>query len=184
MKIFNCILGIFCIFASVYCIWFPGVTFFKAGWIITLLLCLLGGCALFNAITEKKNDKGEKWTLAGGIIALLAGMASAVVSMLAICIPGVSLIADLIAIYIFIFWLIVSGISSITISVTLEKAAGGYGWIITLIVGILILLSGIYGILHIILIAQTIGFMLGILLMVYGIRLLASIFEKGTGGIA
>lgn len=178
MKIFNCIIGIFCIFASVYCIWFPGITFLKAGWIITTLLCLLGGCVLFNVMTKKNNSKEDKWALVKGLIALLGGIISAGLSTLVIFKPGISLIADLIAIYIFIFWLIVSGISSIVVSVTSEKATVGHGWIITLILGILTLLSGIYGMFHVILIGQTIGFILGILLMIYGIRLITSIFEK------
>ncbi|MBQ3552796.1 MAG: DUF308 domain-containing protein [Clostridia bacterium] len=179
MKIFNAILGVFAIIASVYCIWFPGMSFLSAGWIITVLLGIWGACALFNALTKRGKDKekSDKSALVRGILALLAGIAAGVISLLAIFIPRISLIADMLVIYIFVFWLIISGISSIVSSLTVGKAVGGKKWIWMLIFGIITLLAGIYGIFHIILMAKTIGLLLGGLLMFYGIRLFASIFE-------
>ncbi|MCD8025542.1 MAG: hypothetical protein LUF33_01040 [Clostridiales bacterium] len=44
--------------------------------------------------------------------------------------------------------------------------------------GIAVGLSGIYGIFHLIFLAESIGVIIGILLMIYGVRLIASVFEK------
>ena len=177
MKIFNGILGVFSIFASIYCIWFPGLSFLKTGWIITILLGAWGFCSIFNAISNHKKDKEGKAGIANGTLALFGGICAAIISILAIFMPRISLIADLIVVYIFVFWLIMNGMSSIVLSVTAGKEAGGSKWIWSLILGIIILISGIYGIFHIIFMAQTIGMLIGFLLMTYGFRLMASIFE-------
>lgn len=40
MKVFNCILGILTVLASIYCIFYPGLTFLNVGWIVTIILGL------------------------------------------------------------------------------------------------------------------------------------------------
>lgn len=42
MKVFNCILGILTVLASIYCIFYPGLTFLNIGWIVTIILGLWG----------------------------------------------------------------------------------------------------------------------------------------------
>ena len=42
MKVFNCILGILTVLASIYCIFYPGLTFLNCGWIVTIILGLWG----------------------------------------------------------------------------------------------------------------------------------------------
>lgn len=44
--------------------------------------------------------------------------------------------------------------------------------------GILVIIGGIYGFFHLIFAAQTIGFMIGVLLSIYGVKLILSAFEK------
>ena len=177
MKVLNCILGIFSIFASVYTIWFPGLTFLSTGWLITIILGIWGIFAIINAFTKHKKDKEGKVSAVNGVLAVLGGIAAAIISILAISMPRISILADLIIVYIFAFWLIISSISSITLACTAGKAAGGSKWVWSLILGIIILLSGIYGLFHIIFMAQTIGLLIGFLLMTYGVRLIASVFE-------
>lgn len=178
MKVFNTIIGIFAIFASVYCIWFPGVFFIRTGWIVTILLGAWGACALFDTIFKHSaKSKEGKWNVTSAILAVLAAIAAAAVSLTTIFMPGLSAILDLTVIYILVFWLIVSGFGSIIMSVTVGRKSSGKKWIWTLILGILVLISGLYGIYHIIAMAQTIGLLLGLLLMLYGVRLIGSIFE-------
>ena len=84
---------------------------------------------------------------------------------------------DITILGVFAGWLIIDGISSI-ISAVKAKGMGGKLWIVSLICGIVVALAGIYGIFHLLFIAQTIGLLIGILLMVYGIGLILSVFQK------
>lgn len=178
MKVFNVILGIFAIFVSVYCIWYPGVFFIQTGWLVTVLLGAWGACALFEVIFKKSSKSKEgKWNVTSAILAVVAALAAAAVSLIAIFVPGLSAILDVVVIYIFVFWLIMSGISSIIMACTVGKYAEGKKWIWGLVLGILTLLVGIYGVFHAAVMAQTIGLLLGVMLMFYGIRLVGSVFE-------
>ncbi len=175
MKVFNAILGVFSLFGAFYAMMAPARTFLTTGWIVTVLLCLWGVCALFE-VFRQKGDR-DKLTVGRAILALVAGVASAVVSILMLCYPGLSLPVDIIAVWIFTGWLLVSGISSIAVSVKVGKPAGGKRWIFTMIMGILTVAVGAYGVFHVLAMAQTIGILIGVMLMVYGVRLLASVFE-------
>lgn len=177
MKIFNCILGVFAIIGAVYCIFYPGLTFLNSGWIMTVLLGAWGICAIFDFATNRKKAEKSKSEAVMGVLGLIAGIAAAVVSVLAMFMPAVRLMLDITILGIFSGWLMLSGVNSIIRSFAAKKAGAKY-WVITLIWGILVLISGIYGVFHLIFLAQTIGMLMGILLMLYGFRLIFSVFEK------
>lgn len=176
MKVFNCILGLFSILGAVYCIFYPGLTFLSTGWLITILLGAMGICSIFEFATssDKKENKG---LAANGIVGLILGIGAAVISVLGIFSPLIRGSLDLIILLLFAFWLFYSGVASIAKSVSLKKN-GGKMWILTLILGILVLLTGIYGALHPVFTMVTIGYIIGLELIIYGVRLIASIFEK------
>lgn len=176
MKVFNCILGLFSILGAVYCIFYPGLTFLSTGWLITILLGAMGICSIFEFATS--SDKKENKSLAAnGIVGLILGIGAAVISVLGIFSPLIRGSLDLIILLLFAFWLFYSGVASIAKSVSLKKN-GGKMWILTFILGILVLLTGIYGALHPVFTMVTIGYIIGFELIVYGVRLIASIFEK------
>lgn len=176
MKVFNCILGLFSILGAVYCIFYPGLTFLSTGWLITILLGAMGICSIFEFATS--SDKKENKSLAAnGIVGLILGIGAAVISVLGIFSPLIRGSLDLIILMLFAFWLFYSGVASIAKSVSLKKN-GGKMWILTLILGILVLLTGIYGVLHPVFTMVTIGYIIGFELIIYGVRLIASIFEK------
>ncbi len=180
MKVFNAIIGVFAIVASIYTMSFPGVFFLKAGWIVTIVLCVWGVCALFEVLTKKLSGSDGKITAGGAILALLGGVAAAALSTIAIFRPGLSAVFDLVVVWIFTAWLIAGGVSSVVSAVKVVKPLGGSKWIFSLILGVFTLFAGIYGVFHILVMAQTIGLLLGILLMVYGVRLIASLFERSN----
>mgnify|MGYP000784264732 CR=1 FL=1 len=70
------------------------------------------------------------------------------------------------------------GISSVAMSLKVKKASSSGAWLIPLFCGILVIIGGIYGFFHLIFAAQTIGFMIGVLLSIYGVKLILSAFEK------
>ena len=179
MKIFNCILGVFSILGAVYCMFFPGVTFLNAGWLVTILLGVYGLCSIFTyfsnpARKEKKNNTG---LVANGVIGLIMGIGAAVVSILAMFNTGIHLSLDIIMLLMFAFWLVYSGIASVAAAIK-QKKLGGKMWGLTLALGIAVILTGIYSVSHLLFAAMSIGYMIGIELMIYGVRLVMSVFEN------
>lgn len=176
MKVFNCILGILTVLASIYCIFYPGLTFLNCGWIVTIILGLWGISSIVS-YAASRNDGNNKEKALMGTLGLIAGIAAAVVSVLAMFMPGIRVMFDIIILAIFAVWLIVDGISSIATSFKVKKS-GSSVWVLPLICGVLVLLAGIYGIFNLIFTAQTLGLFMGILLMTYGIRLILSAFKN------
>ncbi len=180
MKTFNCILGVLSVFGSIYCIAFPGVSFLNGGWVVTVLLGAWGICSVFNFFDSRKNGTAKSGAAVGairGILSLAGGIGAAVFSLLAMFAPKIEGLLDIIILAVFSGWLILSGVNSVFSSIRIKKCGGG-SWIFTLILGIAVGLSGIYGIFHLIFLAESIGVIIGILLMIYGVRLIASVFEK------
>lgn len=177
MKLFNAILGVFAAFAAMFCFLYPGRTFLNAGWMVTFLLVCWGACALFETATEKGNAKPTKDITARGVLALVAGIATGTASVLAIFNPKFVLATDMLIILVFLFWIFVSGITAIVRSIIMKKKMGGKKWIFVLLLGILTILAGFYGVYHVFLTAWAVTWMFGVVLMGYGVRLLASVFE-------
>ncbi len=178
MKVFNCILGVFAILGAIYCICFPGVTFLNTGWIITVLLGAWGFCAIFDYFSNSNEAEKSKSRAGMGTLGLIAGIAAAVISVLSIFSVVPLAIIDTIMLYLFAGWFIISGVMSISGAFRVKKTTSSKSWVLTLILGILVLLAGIYGCFHPLLMARTEGLLIGIYLMTYGIRLICSPFEK------
>lgn len=113
-----------------------------------------------------------------GTLGLVVGIAAAVISIFAMFMPGIRLMFDVIILCIFSGWLVVDGISSVAMSFKVKNAASSGAWLIPLFCGILVIIGGIYGFFHLVFAAQTIGFIIGVLLAVYGVKLILSAFEK------
>ena len=159
MKVFNCIFGILSIIGAIYCMFYPGLTFLNTGWIVTILLGVWGICSVIDYFAKRKKAKAEQSEAIMGTLGLVVGIAAAVISILAMFMPGIRLMFDVIILCIFSGWLVVDGISSVAMSLK-------------------VIIGGIYGFFHLIFAAQTIGFMIGVLLSIYGVKLILSAFEK------
>ena len=174
MKVFNCIFGILSIIGAIYCMFYPGLTFLNTGWIVTILLGVWGICSVIDYFAKRKKAKAEQSEAIMGTLGLVVGIAAAVISILAMFMPGIRLMFVVIILCIFSGWLVVDGISSLKV----KKASSSGAWLIPLFCGILVIIGGIYGFFHLIFAAQTIGFMIGVLLSIYGVKLILSAFEK------
>ena len=177
MKVLNFIFGLLSVIGAFYCIFYPGLTFLNSGWIVTILLGMWGICSVIDYFLKRKKSKSEQSEAVMGTLGLIVGIAAAVVSVLAMFIPSIRLVFDITILCIFSGWLIIDGISSVAMSFKV-KNSGSSAWIISLIFGILVIIGGIYGLFHLLFTAQTSGFMIGVLLAVYGVKLIISVFEK------
>lgn len=176
MKVFNCILGVFSVLGAIYCMFYPGLTFLSTGWLITILLGVIGFCSIFEYATREDKNQG-KGLIADGVLGLICGIGSAVVSVLGIFSPAVRGWLDMIMLMLFTFWLAYSGVTSIFKAVSIKKNHGRM-WGFTLALGIITLIVGLYGAIHPLVTAFTIGYIIGVELMIYGVRLIASLFEE------
>ena len=180
MKVFNAIIGVFAIFGSLYCILWPGESFLNAGWVVALLLLMWGVCSIVSAVFCKKEEKEGKESkeLAGkGTVGLALGIAAAVISLLALFVPAVEVMFDIIILLIFVFWLLFSGIYSIVKAIKNSKTSESNGWIFSLILGILMVLIGLFCVSNLLFEIALVGVIIGIGLMVAGVRLISSAFE-------
>ncbi len=173
MKVFNTILGIFAILGAIYCICWPGITFLTSNMIAMILLGSWGICAIFSYVVSpyKKTGSTTK-NIVMGILAVLAAIFIAI----AIFSPLMRAFVDIAIIYTFTVWMIISGISDIILAISTRKA--NTLWVLSLILGVFVVIGGMYGLFHAVFTAQVIGMLLGIALMVYGVKLVASAFEK------
>ena len=181
MKIFNCIFGLFAILGAVYCMFFPGLTFLNAGWIVAILVGVLGVCSIFESLSnpDRKSTKEGKRLFANGVVGVIVGVIAVIVSILAIFNVAVRGMFDLIILYTFEFWLFYVGWMGVYQGISMKKN-GSKKWLFTLILGILTVIAGFYGSFHLAVGAVTIGYVIGISLMIYGVRLFVSVFEENT----
>lgn len=179
MKVFNCILGVFTVFASLYCLCFPGITFLGYGWLLSILVGVWGICMIFDYFSKKKHsdEQTKKVDISMGVFGLIFGILAAVLSIVAIFVPSVRITMDAVFLCMLAGWLVVAGIVSVAQSFETKKS-GSKMWILTLLMGILIILTGIYGVFHLIFLAQFIGIYIGITFAIYGVRLIMSVFEN------
>lgn len=178
MKVFNCIIGVLSILGAVYCMFFPGISFLNTGWIVAILLGVYGMSSIFGYFSSSKpENKGDGKLAVNGVMGLIVGIGCAVVALLAMLSAGVRGTLDLIILMIFAFWLIYSGAVSI-FGAFAQKKSGGKMWGLSLAIGIIVLITGLYGATHPLFVAFSIGYMIGIELMVYGVSLLMSAFEN------
>lgn len=179
MKTFNCILGVFAILGAVYCLCFPGATFLSSGLVVAILLGVMGICSIFEyANRNKTTQKGKKTLVANGVLGLIFGIGAAVLSVLAMFSTWVRGMLDLMILLMFVFWLIYAGVTGIFGAVAQKKLGEGKMWVFTLVMSIILIVTGLYAASHLLYAAFAIGFMIGIELMVYGVRLIVSVFEK------
>ncbi len=176
MKLFNGILGVFAAFAALFCFMYPGRTFLNAGWLVTFLLVCWGVCVLFDYVSNKL-EKKSKSNLVKGILAITFGLITGCASVAVVVYPKFSLITDMVIIISFLSWVLINGTMEIFGAVRMKNTVPGKKWIFMLVLGILTVLSGIYGIYHIFLTVWAITIMFGVVLTIYSVRLLSSIFE-------
>lgn len=157
---------------------FPGISFLNTGWIVAILLGVYGFSNIFGyLLSSKKENKGDGKLAVNGVIGLIIGIASAVISVLALSNAGIRAMLDVTILLMFAFWLVYSGIVSIYGAV-MQKKNGGKMWGLTLVLGIIVILTGIYASTHLLFAAFSIGYMIGLELMIYGVRLIMSVFEN------
>ncbi len=177
MKVINAIIGVIAILSSIYLILYPGITFINAGWIVTIVLGVFGVCSIAYYSISKKNAQTTGYGKAEGATSLILGICAAAFSVLTIFIPSLQAFLDMIILIAFALWMAIDGIIEIMKAIRLKNMSTSKKWILDLILGIFILLFALYGIFHLLVFMKTLGIMIGVMVMAYGIKQIAAVFE-------
>ncbi len=175
MKVISIILGVLMVMAGIFMVMTPGITFASMGWVLGVLLILLGASGVVQYFTAGKNGKKSVWELVGGIFSLVLGG-------VVLINPFVALFAEVALAYAFDFWLIIGGFTRIGQAFEKRKEKEkNWGWVLTM--GILTVVVGGYALFHVATLALALGMMAGIAVMMSGFNLIAaSSAAGGTGG--
>ena len=176
MIIFNVILGVLAVLSGVQRIAFPGVGFMlDTGWIVAILLMLWGVntiAAYYNA-KELARYGVHQYAFAGGL-GLLGGILAVVVSVMAMFSSEVQAMLTAFVLAIFGVWLLIDGISTVLMSVRVHRSMPGAPWIPGLVLGILLIVAAVFAIFDWVVAATTIDTLFGILLIMFGVRLIST----------
>ena len=161
MKIFTIILGVIMAICGISCICTPVITFMEAGYFLVVLLLIYGIAAVVRAIMDKEYG-----------LPFLFGIISLILAIVIMVVPGLKLMTDGMLVYIMAVWFLLQGVVNIFISLKQKKIAEGQGWIWTMIFGIIGVLVGIYSLMHPMLMAFTVGILVGVYFIESGINMI------------
>lgn len=161
MKVFTIILGIIMAICGISCVCTPVLTFMETGYFLVILLLVYGIAAVVKAIMDKKYG-----------LPFLFGLLSIILAIVIMVVPGLKLLTEGMLVYIMAVWFLLQGVVGIFISLKQKKAADNKGWIWNLILGIIGVLVGIYSLVHPLLMAFTVGILVGVYFMESGISMI------------
>lgn len=164
MKIATIILGVLLLICGIYCLATPGLTFLSIGWVMGILLLLSGINATIAYFQQRKTGGKDIWDLVWGLLTVA-------ISILLISNQLAQFMTDVALVYLFSFWVIASGATRIMVAVKLRKVATS-SWIWILVLGILTVVLGIFSLLHPLLTAITLGWLIGAYIIMQGINLI------------
>ena len=171
MKAFNIILGVYAVFNSLYCIFWPEESVLGIGWIIAILLALWGISSIAEYIITKKSSKGLG---ANGGIGLGLGIAAMVISILSMSSEVLGSVFTIVVIICLALGIIVLGVSELIEGSKIRKEGGKSGGMTA--AGVIHLLAGAFGLLSIAFMSESAPLAVGIMLLIIGIGEFSTVF--------
>ena len=146
---------------GISCVCTPVITFMEAGYFLVILLLVYGIAAVVRAIMDKEYG-----------LPFLFGLLSLILAIVIMVVPGLKLMTEGMLVYIMAVWFLLQGIVGIFMSLKQKKNADNKGWIWNLVLGIIGVLVGIYSLMHPMLMAFTVGILVGVYFMESGISMI------------
>ena len=174
-RILSLLFGIMMIVDGVMCIAVPGITFLALGYMVGIGMILDGVGRIVNWIQLHREANPSGWILASAILSLTLG--AVLVSS-----EAMQLVVDAFIVNMAVIWLIAIGLMRMGYAFRIKKARNaiqnyrgetsfGRHWWIALIFGILMILCGIMGMFVPGAVAETIGTLIGISIIISGANL-------------
>ena len=165
MSVFFIILGILLIAGGFSCIFTPLLTFMSAGYFVVILMAAFGIVGIIKAIAEKRFGVNFVFS----ILSVLLGIVM-------MAFPESLLLAESMMLILTAIWFVLMGIVTIVNAVSITKSFGSNIWILQLIFGILSVLIGCYSFFQPMLMAVSLGVLIGIFFIETGFTLMFSGF--------
>lgn len=165
MKILFIILGAIMAIFGITLISTPVATFLEAGYFFAILLMVFGILNTINCITNKKFN-----------LNLVYAILTAVLGILLVAVPGFMAFADGFLIYLMAIWFILQGVVCIYTAVQLKKKKEK-GWGSQMFFGVLDIILGVYSVFHPLVLAYTLGLLVGVYFIVSGIQTIIAAFQ-------
>lgn len=163
MTVLFTILGVLLVMGGFSCIFTPLLTFMSTGYYVVIMIFIFGIVGLIKAIADKRFGVNFVFS----ILSLLLGG-------IMLVFPGSLLLAEGVMLIMTAVWLVLMGINTIITAVSLKKAIGSTMWILQLILGILAVLTGGYSFFHPMLMAVSLGVLIGIFFIETGFTMIFS----------
>ena len=161
MTILFIVLGVLMILCGCSCIFTPLTTLINTEYFVVILVMLFGILGIVKSIAEKRFGVG----FAFSILSIIFGI-------VILCLPELLVLTSGVLIYLVAAWFVLQSFVTIYTSFAVTKHAGGKMWILQLIFGILGLLLGCYTFIHPMIIAFSLGILVGIFFIETGITLI------------
>ena len=165
MTVLFIVLGILLIAGGFSCIFTPLLTFMSTGYFVVILMAAFGIVGIIKAIAEKRFGVNFVFS----ILSILLGIVM-------MAFPGSLLLAEGVMLILTAIWFVLMGIVTIVNAVSVTKAIGSSVWILQLIFGILAVLIGGYSFFQPMLMAVSLGVLIGIFFIETGFTLMFSGF--------
>lgn len=165
MRIISIILGMFLVSGGFSMMVTPGITFLSVGWLLGFVFIFAGINLVIGYSKNKKDAHVNIWDLIGGLLAIVVG------TMILIS-PYVMVIAKILSVYVFTFWMIISGFLRLISSFQTRKN-GEKGWVMPLVLSLFTIAAGIYALFNIFISALAMGWLLGFYVLLSGMNLIA-----------
>ncbi len=175
-KILSVLFGIMIVVDGITCLALPGLTFLTLGYIIGVGMLLDGIGRIINWFQMDRGTEQSGWILVSAVISLVLGV-------LLMGSETMQLAMDAFIVYMAIFWLVVLGILRIMNALRIRRirnnirdfrpsTAFGRNWWVALFFGALLIVFGIIGMFVPATIAETIGTLIGISIIITGANLI------------
>lgn len=161
MQIFMMILGGILILCGLSCMVTPLITVMELGYFLILLLLVYGIARIVRAVASKEYG-----------LDFVFGILSVILGIIILAVPGLKAMTTGMLMYIMAGWFVVQGIVSIFRAVKMKKDGGNSMWIWGICSGVLCILMGLYSAVHPVVLALTMGLMVGLYFIVSGINMI------------
>lgn len=161
MTVLFIILGILLIAGGFSCMFTPLLTFMNAGYFIVIMVTVYGILGIIRAIRFKRFGVNFVFS----ILSVLLGIAMMIF-------PASLLLAENMMLIITAVWFVLMGIVTIVNSVTITRKTGSKIWILQLIFGILAVLIGGYSFFQPMVLAVSLGILIGVFFIETGFTLM------------
>lgn len=161
MQIFMMVLGGILILCGLSCMVTPLITAMELGYFLILLLLVYGIARIVRSVSSKEYG-----------LDFVFGILSVILGIIILVVPGLKAMTTGMLLYIMAGWFVVQGIVSIVRAVKMKKERGSSMWIWGICSGVLCILMGAYSAVHPIVLALTMGLMVGFYFIVSGINMI------------